>query len=340
MSSKTKPLPSSESNSRKEAPAKAPIDNGQRLLRNHHSLFRFMLALAGKKQERGRTRTSETYLTALRSFSNFRGGKDISLLLIRPDTMEGYEAWLKDRGITRNTVSFYMRILRAAYNRASEELGFPNRQPFRHVYTGVDKTVKRALSLEIIRSIKNLELDAEPHLDYARDMFMLSFYLRGMSLIDMAFLKKSDLRNGCLTYRRRKTGRRMSIAWREEMERIVEKHGPVPSGRLLPIIRKEKGEPNKAYRNAGYNINRNLKEIGRLAGVKLPLTLYAARHSWATAAKAKGIPLNVISEGMGHESEKTTLIYLSSLEASAVDSANDLILASLHSKAFGKKRKH
>lgn len=107
----------------------------------------------------------------------------------------------------------------------------------------------------------------------ARNMFMMSFYLRGMSFIDMAFLKKSDLKNGYLTYRRRKTGQRLII--------------------------------------------------------NMPLTMYVARHSWASAAKAKGIPVSVISEEMGHDSESTTQIYLSSLDSSVVDSANSIILDSL-----------
>ncbi|MDE7467018.1 MAG: tyrosine-type recombinase/integrase, partial [Muribaculaceae bacterium] len=84
-----------------------------------------------------------------------------------------------------------------------------------------------------------------------------------------------------------------------------------------------------AYRNAGYNINHNLKKIASKVGISIQLTLYVARHSWAAAAKAKGIPLSVISEGMGHDSEATTQIYLASLDTSIVDKANSLILSSL-----------
>lgn len=83
------------------------------------------------------------------------------------------------------------------------------------------------------------------------------------------------------------------------------------------------------YRNAGYNINHSLKQIAVLTGVTIPLTLYVARHSWASAAKAKGIPLSIISEGMGHDNETTTQIYLASLDTTAVDKANELIIKSL-----------
>ena len=107
--------------------------------------------------------------------------------------MEAYEAWHRQRGVTPNTISFYIRILRAVYNRAVEKEIIENLNPFRKVYTGVEKTVKRALPLDTIKKIKALELSLTPALEYARDMFLMSFYLRGMSFIDMAFLRKSDL---------------------------------------------------------------------------------------------------------------------------------------------------
>ncbi len=259
----------------------------------------------------------------------FRHDVDLMLDEISAPLMESYEASLRRRGLISNSISFYTRILRAVYNRAVEEDVVENRHPFRHVYTGIDKTVKRALPLASIRKIRNLELKDSPTLDYARDMFMMSFYLRGMSFIDMAFLKKSDLINGYVTYRRRKTGQLLSIKWTKEMQLILGKYPENESRYLMPIISKSGCNERSKYHNAGYNINRHLKRIAAMAGITIPLTLYVARHSWASAAKAKGIPLSVISEGMGHDNESTTQIYLASHDASAVDRANTLILKSL-----------
>lgn len=238
-------------------------------------------------------------------------------------------AWHRKRGVAPNTISFYTRILRAVYNRAVEDDIIENRNPFRHVYTGVDKTVKRALPLALIKKIKVLDLSLLPTLDYARDMFLMSFYLRGMSFIDMAFLRKTDLKNRYVTYRRRKTGQQLIIEWTKEMQMILDKYPENNSDYLLPIIRNTGTNERCTYRNAGYNINHNLKRIAEMVGITIPLTLYVARHSWASAAKAKGIPVSVISEGMGHDSEATTQIYLASLDTSAVDKANSLILRSL-----------
>ena len=237
-----------------------------------------------------------------------------------------YEAYLRNRGLTRNSTSFYMRILRAVYNRAVEKNLTVNKNPFKHVYTGIDKTVKRALPLKTIRKIKNLDLSLQPSLEFVRDMFLFSFYTRGMSFIDMAYLKKKDLSNGILSYRRRKTGQQLFIRWEKCMQEIVEKYDNPQSEYLLPIIKPMNGNERTQYQNAMCMINRKLKIVGNMIGVQLPLTMYTARHSWASVAKNKNVPISVISEGMGHDSELTTQIYLASLDTAVVDKANSMIL--------------
>lgn len=296
---------------------------------NEYSLFNFMQNNIVKLKQNGKTRTAETYTATLNSFKKFRNNEDIILDCLTSECMEAYEAWQHKRGIAPNTISFYTRILRAVYNRAVEQDIIENKSPFKHVYTGVDKTVKRALPLSSIKKIKMLDLSLTPALDFARDMFIMSFYLRGMSFVDMAYLKKSDLKNGYVTYRRRKTGQQLTIEWTKDMQIILDKYPESKSHFLLPIIKSSGVNERWAYRNVGYNINHNLKKVAQMAGISIPLTLYVARHSWASAAKAKGIPISVISEGMGHDSETTTQIYLASLDTSIVDKANSLILKSL-----------
>ena len=283
---------------------------------NGQSMFLFMQGIISQLKRLNRIRTSETYAATLASFMKFRNGQDILLVEIDGDTMMLYEAWLKANGNCPNTTSFYMRILRAVYNRAVEKELTEQRHPFKHVYTGIDKTVKRAVPLKTIKRIKELDLTLKPHLDYARDMFLFSFYTRGMSFIDMAYLKKSDLKNGILTYRRRKTGQQLMVKWEKCMEEIVTKYNPLASERVQ-------------YMNALSRVNVALKEVARLADLQIPLTMYCARHGWASIAKSKNIPLSVISEGMGHDSEETTRIYLASLDTSVVDRANSLILKDL-----------
>lgn len=296
---------------------------------HEYSLFNFMEGIIAKLKQNGKVRTAETYKATLNSFKKFRQDEDIMLDCLNSEVMEAYEAWHHNRGVTPNTISFYTRILRAVYNRAVEDDVIENRSPFRHVYTGVDKTVKRALPLDVIKKIKGMDLSLNAALDFARDMFMMSFYLRGMSFIDMAYLKKSDLKDGYVTYRRRKTGQQLTIEWTSDMQLVLDKYPENESEYLLPIIKTTGINERCSYRNVGYNINRSLKQITKMLSLNFRLTMYVAFHSWASAAKAKGVPLSVISEGMGHDSETTTQIYLASLDTSVVDRANAMILKSL-----------
>lgn len=289
-------------------------------------LFGFMEGIIGSLRSNGRIRTSETYRAALNSFKAFRRNEDIMMDSIDSRMMEAYEAWQKGKGNSQNTVSFYNRIVRAVYNRAVENGIIENRYPFRHVYTGVDKTLKRALPLAVVRKIKALDLSLRPALDYARDMFMLSFMLRGMSFVDMAYLRKSDLSDGYVKYRRRKTGQLLVIEWTREMQMILDKYPENTGAYLLPVITKAGQNERRVYKNASDRINHNLKKIAGLVGMVAPLSLYVARHSWASIARSEGVSVSIISEGMGHDSEATTKIYLESLSTDRIDRVNSMLI--------------
>lgn len=294
------------------------------------TLFNFMQSVIARLQLIGKERTAETYHSTLKSFMKYRQEQDILLEDIDSDLMQMYEAHLQSSGITRNSISFYMRILRAVYNRAVEKELTENRHPFKHVYTGTEKTVKRAIPLKSIKQIKNLELPIKSSLDFARDIFLFSFYTRGMSFIDIAFLKKKDLANGILSYRRRKTGQQLFIRWEKCMQEILDKYKENEENPyMLPIINPQEKHERQQYKNILYRINKSLKDIGQQIKLPIPLTMYVARHSWASAARSKNIPISVISEGMGHDSEKTTQIYLASLDTAVVDRANRIILKDL-----------
>lgn len=278
----------------------------------------------------GRLRTAETYSTALNSFSRFcslRG--DVDFNDIDATLMMEYEDYLKSNGLIPNTISFYMRNLRAVYNRAVEKGITVQRNPFRYVYTGVDKTVKRALSVSMIRKIRDLDLRKSPSMDYARDIFMFSFYTRGMSFVDMAYLKKKDLQHGVLSYRRQKTNQQLFIKWEKPMQEIIDKYDTSQTPYLLPIIKDVNSDARRQYHNASHLVNAKLKKIGVDLRLPVVLTSYVARHTWASVARSKNISLSVISEAMGHDSENTTRIYLASLDMSVIDKANEIILKSL-----------
>lgn len=378
--------------------------------------------LAEEARSEGRQRRAEIWRTTFNSFSRFLGGKDIGLRQMEGRLMQRYENCLLAGGLCPNTTSFYLRNLRSAYSKAvkAKLCPAPRQNPFSEVYTGVAKTRKRAVCADTLRAIRKLDLDGRPDLDYARNLFLLSFYTRGMAFADMAGLRRSDLKEGILCYVRRKTGRPLFIRWEGRMQEAVEalwrdaeamgaavrqrggkrlsrRDAGVPDGRLpacnrkrdasgfrdevrsgrtrsflkpvseadgedsvskdavwnkerrrkrnrkesescgrarsgqgegylLPIVRDGEAHARSSYRNVQYKVNQGLKEIGKMLGLKMPLTMYVARHSWASLAKSKEVPLSVISDGLGHASERVTRIYLASLDMNAVDEANRMII--------------
>jgi integrase len=299
----------------------------QRISREH-TLFNFMQHEISQLQQRGKFRTGETYQSGLNKFRNFRNGRDIMLDEITSDEMQLYEGTMARQGLCPNTTSFYMRILRAVYNKAVEKGITEQKHPFKHVYTGISKTVKRAIQLNDIRRVKALELPAGTSLSLARDLFLFSFYTRGMTFVDMANLRRQNLQSGYITYRRQKTGQLLNIKIEKCAQEIINRYADPKSDYIFPII-KTAGCEYRQYKNALKLINVRLKEIGRLIGIPIKLTTYVGRHSWGSAAKTGNIPLSVISESMGHDNETTTQIYLASLDTSVIDQANAKILKKL-----------
>ena len=293
------------------------------------TVFEYMRRQSDRMKMLGKVRTSETYQQTLRSFMKFRNEIDLYFDMLDADMVEQYESYMRANNLSRNTTSFYMRILRCIYNRAVEDGLTQPADPFRRVYTGVDKTAKRAITLKEIKRIKELELTDKPDLDYARDIFLFSFYLRGISFIDLAYLRKRDLSNGYITYIRKKTGQQLTICWERSMQEIIDKYPENPTQYLLPIITRQDGTERQQYLNKILFVNRKLKQIAKLAKISTPLTMYVSRHSWASIAKSKNVPLSVISEGMGHDNEETTRIYLAAIQTNQIDEANRRILKEL-----------
>lgn len=299
-----------------------------------YSFVRFMEDIILQLHENGQYKSCQHYQATLNSFLRFRKNRDLSLRRLNATVLIAYEAYLKQQSLCRNTISFYMRILRAVYYRAVEQGIIVQRHPFRHVYTGIDKTHKRAIPFESVKKIKQLDLHHSPAADMARDVFLMSFFLRGISLVDLAYLKKSDIRNGFLRYVRSKTCQPLVIRWEPQMQELVDKYRHLGNNTpyLFPILQskgRRKKPHQQLYHNAEARISYHLRKIREQAGIKENLTLYVARHSWATVAKEHHYPISVISEALGHDSENTTKIYLNSIRSSEVDELNAEILSEL-----------
>lgn len=292
------------------------------------SVFTFFRKQIAKKEQMQCVGTKNNYTNAVNRFIEFRNQKDLTFSQMTADMMEMYQAWLWNRGVGQNTVSFYLRTLRTLHHKAVEAGQATSNDIFAHVQTANVRTAKRAISIKDIRKIEKLDLPRGSSLDKARDMFLFSFYLRGMAFVDMAFLKKSDLKCGLVSYNRRKTHQNLNIEWIKPMQAIIDKYAEQTkdSPYMLPILTGKETSPYTQYRKVEYNTNYNLKKIGKMIGLKIPLTTYVARHTWASIALHMNIPIATISEGMGHNSYKTTQIYLESIDVATINEANRRII--------------
>ena len=215
--------------------------------------------------------------------------------------MEDYQAYLNAAGLAPNSISFYMRILRAVYNRAVEQELANDRKPFRTVFTGTEKHANGRFQSATSSGLKTFDLSHRPNLEFARDVFLFLFLCRGMSFIDAAFLRKSDIQNGVLTYRRHKTGQRLQVKIIKQIEELTGRYATDGLPYLLPIITVPGKDERKQYESALRRETSPLKPLRKWRNCQLHLQPMSPAIR-ATIAKSKNIPVNVISDALGHDS--------------------------------------
>ena len=295
-----------------------------------YSITDFFTQQIQKLKNDNRRGTARNYSKTLKSLKAFMKNTDSTFNIVTEQFVESYNTFLIQRGVVRNTISFYMRIFRSVYNKAVTQKIIEQNFPFKNVYTGVDRTRKRAVTETVISQLLSIDLKKSKALQFARDLFIFSFYARGMAFVDIVYLKKSNIQNGYITYVRHKTGQELTIRIETRLQNIINQYEKKDSPYLFPILNTE--DENKAY--SQYEIalnyyNRQLKRLSKLLEPNINLSSYTPRHTWATTARNKNVPLSIISAGMGHSSEKTTLIYLTKIDNSIIDEVNKAIIDSI-----------
>ncbi len=298
-------------------------------LKSSNLFFSFMEDTVEHLIDLGQFTTAKNYISSYRSFCTFTKNYNLDFIGFASDLIEKYEAMMKLRKVKSNTSAFYLRNLRAVYYKAVDQELTSDKRPFRRVFTGTVKTMKRAISAKEILAIKSLDLSKRPSLDFARDAFLFSFYGRGMSMIDVAHVTSADIRGGYLFYHRSKTEQPLKVKVIPQMQAIINKYKSDNAPYLLPLIKNKGCQEDKEYDASIRRINNNLKKIAKLADISIPLSTYVARHSWASIGKTKNLPIAVISDSLGHDSLSTTEIYLKSIDQDAIDAANELVTKGL-----------
>ena len=261
---------------------------------------------------------------------------DFQFTHIDQQWLKGYEMFLIRSGKKENTIGIRFRSLRVIYNKAvSEKLVKREYYPFDDFKVSKfhEQTMKRAISKEDIKRIIELDLRTvttyhSPYLSLGRDLFLFSYLSCGINLTDMARIRYCDIFEGRLSYHRQKTGKLISFQLQPMALKIIEKYRK-PEARqddyVFPIldrkVHKTAIQIRDKVRKANKAANKALHRIGEKLGIPIDLTTYVARHSYATVLKRSGVSTAIISESLGHSSEKVTQIYLDSFENSQIDEA-------------------
>lgn len=282
-------------------------------------------------EDESRWGTASNYGKAERSFKRYCANDNLTLSDITPELIEGFNRNLNERGLIRNSISQYNRVLRAVYNEAVRLEIVTDNRPFRNVYTGTDKTVKRALPEDEMAKIAAIRTRSKS-LQMTRDIFLFSYTTCGMPFVDIAFLKKSDIVGNTIIYYRRKTGSKIQLDLEPITQQIIQKYSIQTIGcpYVFPILGNLTGEEAyKRFFSALTNYNRSLKKLSQVAGIK-NISSYVPRHSWATAARNNGADISTVSEALGHQSERTTRIYLATFDRKKIEMVNKQLVDHLN----------
>ncbi|WP_129648008.1 site-specific integrase [Bacteroides salyersiae] len=294
-------------------------------LKQQFYLLRYIDTQIERKKTLKKDGTAAAYKSTRSSLGKFLNNSNIRMSEIDLRFIRRYEDFLHNSGVTDNTVSYYLRNLRTLYNQAMTDGYLPQGEyPFIKAQTRPAKTVKRALVRKDLQTLANLELEDTPKLNFARDLYLFSFYAQGMAFVDIVLLKKSDICNGVLAYSRHKSKQLIRIAVTPQMKEVMDKYA-TEGEYVFPIINDKDSSEYKQYRLALARINRYLKKIAAMVEIETSLTTYTARHTWATLARDCGAPVSVISAGLGHTSEETTRIYLKEFDVSQLDKVNSMV---------------
>ena len=301
--------------------------------------------------------TLRNYRCAVNSFLRFFGGKDVPFMQFTALRMKEFERWLDAHSVCPNTAAAYMRSLRSLYNRAPLGKRQKETNPFATVRTSNMKTDKRAAETSDLRRLAALDLNVGTLLCLCRDIFLFSVYAMGMPFVDVAHLKKGQIHGGVIEYRRQKTGKVIRVKIEPCMQALMDRYNERGNEYVFPILKsmaRKKCEKDKKvgkgdvcddelktverkYSSALGYYNHELKELGKMAGVRINLTSYVARHTWASLAYINKVDVTVISQALGHSSTTTTQIYIKGINGNIVFKANRLVLNTLGNAMRAKK---
>lgn len=309
--------------------------NGKRL---NCSVGEYLKQTIEQLETLGKYGSASKHRSLLSRLSEFRSLNtrfdEIDLAFLRD-----FELFLRKEGNVNNSIATKFAIFKAAYNKAlAEGLFIQKINPFAKYKVGSlwTRTRKRAITKEDIQKLVALEITPNYRTNYAefaRDIFLFSYYTAGINFTDMATLRYCDIVDGRIYYSRHKTQKLLSFQLVPNAMQIIEKYSKANHAQedyIFPILDRSEHKTAQQIFNRTHKalrkVNRELKVLGDMIGLEMPLTTYVARHTFATVLKRSGVNIAIISESLGHSDLSTTQIYLDSFENSQIDAAMQHLL--------------
>ncbi len=271
------------------------------------------------------------YESAINALKRFHPEDELYFENIDFQFLDNYNKHLLRSGVKHNTAFFYLRTLRAFYNKAIK-LKIVDRSlyPFHDIKLKAERTKKRAIDKSLIAAIDQLDLPEYSTIWHARNWFMMSFYLMGISFVDLALLQTTNIKNGRIHYKRQKTGKVYDIKVIPQVQNIIDTYsGTRSQNYLVPIINRKvetEEERLRLIKDRTRLANKYLKRMAEQIETQETITTYTSRHSWATICKKLGFSIEIIAECLGHEyGNKTTAVYLDTFDQDVIDNANQQV---------------
>jgi len=316
---------------------KKPEEGGGREVSPVMGVFPFLITLVDSLMACGKVNRAKLYKVLYRSLGIFFGSQSLSFDDIDAAFLNRYEVFLYQKEITDNTINSYFKLLRALINKAIVAKHMSKEaNPFLSYSLSKFNTItrKRAMQEKDLQRLIDFPVEEGSNLGIARDYFLFSYYGRGMNFKDMACLKWGQIVNEQISYCRFKTGQEMNFTLRPAAVMMLERYKAITGGKsddfvfpiLDKVVHRTPLQVNNRIDNAIWEVNRSLQELSRQAGIAVHLTTYVARHTYATLLKYNGVPTSVISEALGHQTERITQTYLKSFGADVIDAADKVLI--------------
>jgi len=294
------------------------------------SVFQFAQELIIQLKEVNKTGNAWVYESTINALRSFYPADDLYFEQIDYQFLTQYSSFHVKRGVKHNTVYLYLRTLRIFYNKAIKlKLVEKSLYPFDDYKLKPEKTKKRAVEKDVLKAIRNLDLPVNTPIWHSRNYFLLSFYLIGISVVDLSLLTNANISNGRLTYKRRKTGKMYDVKLHKEALDIITIYRGA-SNYILPIANSSSANDEHLLRGIKYKtkqLNKYLSQMVKMLKISDKVTTYTARHSWATIAKKAGFSIEIIAEALGHEyGNRTTAVYLDTFDQDVIDEANRKVI--------------